>query len=287
MPALPLTVLRFSHAVNVGTFHAAKEGGNRPYSYTRTLLRRYFRKLDGRIVVSAAAELLVSRYFQGKFQIIPNGIDRSWFTPAARPPAEFCDGRLNILFVGRMEKRKGLGFLLRAFPLVKRELPRSRLIIVGDGRLRERYERFVRKAGLEDVVFTGDVSDEDLPGYYQAAHVCGFPATGNESQGYVVLEALASGKPIVASNIEGYASVVTHGVEGLLTLPKDAENLALSLVHLLADERLRQEMGARARVSAEQYSWDRVARRVLSYYQRLLYERGVPVGPELPAPARR
>jgi phosphatidylinositol alpha-mannosyltransferase len=275
MPILPIQFLRFSDAVNVGTFHAAKEGGNRFYSYTRALLRRFYRKLDGKIAVSPAAELLVSRYFPGYFNIIPNGIDVARFDEGVRPLPRLCDDRLNILFVGRMEKRKGLGYLLRAYIHVKREMPNTRLIIVGEGRLRERYERFVRKADLDDVLFTGYVSDEDLPRYYKSADVCCFPATGNESQGYVLLEAMAAGKPIVASNIEGYASVVTHGVEGWLALPKDAEALAVALVRVLADEGLRREMGQRARQSAEQYRWDRIARRVLSYYERLLYERGL------------
>src|SRR5262249_24956872 len=154
-----------------------------------------------------AAELLVSRYFPGYYNIIPNGIDLSHFNEGSLPLPELKDGMLNILFVGRMEKRKGLAYLLRAFPLVKREMPNTRLVIVGEGRLRERYERFVRKAGIEDVIFTGYVDNTELPRYYQSADVYCFPATGNESQGYVLLEAMAAGKPIVASNIEGYASV--------------------------------------------------------------------------------
>lgn len=275
MPILPIQFLRFSESVNVGTFHAAKEGGNRFYSYSKSVLRRFYRKLDGKIAVSPAAEELISRYFAGYFNIVPNGVELSRFTGAPQPIQQFVDGKLNILFVGRMEKRKGLAYLLRAYPHVKREMPETRLVIVGDGRLRDGYERYVRKAGLEDVVFVGRVSDDDLPRYYQTADVCCFPATGNESQGYVLLEAMASGKPVVASNIEGYASVVTHGVDGLLTLPKDADAIALSLVHLLADQDLRVAMGVRARASAEQYGWDRIARRVLSYYERLLYERGL------------
>jgi phosphatidylinositol alpha-mannosyltransferase len=278
MPLLPITFLRHSEAVNVGTFHAAKEGGNRLYAYSKRLLKRWFRKLDGKIAVSPAAERLISRYFPGYYNIIPNGVDLERFTGAA-PLPEFRDGRLNVLFVGRMEKRKGLKYLLRAFIAVKSEMPNVRLIVAGDdragGRMRERYESFVRKTGVEDVVFTGYVPDADLPRYYASADVCCFPNTGNESQGYVLLEAMASGKPVVASNIEGFASVVTDGEEGILALPRQSHALALALVHLLADHQLRAEMGVRARRRAEQYSWNRVAQRVLSYYERLLYERSL------------
>ena len=80
---------------------------------------------------------------------------------------------------------------------------------------------------------------------------------------------------MIASNIEGFAAVVTHGVEGLLVEPKNESALALALVHLLADSDLRAEMAARACVRAEEYSWARVAQRVLSYYERLLYERSL------------
>jgi phosphatidylinositol alpha-mannosyltransferase len=274
MPFLPITFLRHSDAVNVGTFHAAKDGGNRLYAYSKRLLKRWFRKLDGKIAVSPAAERLVSRYFPGYFNIIPNGIDIERFT-GAKPLPQLMDGKLNILFVGRMEKRKGLKYLLRAFIAVKREMPDARLVVVGEGRLREGYERSIRKAGVEDVVFAGWVSDSELPRYYASADIFCAPNTGNESQGYVLLEAMASGKPVIASNIEGFATVVTDGVEGHLVLPKDAGSLALALVHLLADSGLRREMGRRARLRAEEYGWDRVAQRVLSYYERLLYERGL------------
>ncbi|HEY7296009.1 MAG TPA: glycosyltransferase family 4 protein [Dehalococcoidia bacterium] len=278
MPVLPIQFLRHSETVNVGTFHAAKEGGNRLYSYTRTLLRRYYRRLDGKIAVSPAAEQLVSRYFAGYFNIIPNGIDLARFSGEPRPFPELRDGMRNIVYIGRLEKRKGVAYLLRTFPLIKQEMPNTRLIVVGDGRPREGYERYVRKHELEDVIFTGYVSDADIPRYYHTADVCCFPATGNESQGYVLLEAMAAGKPLVASNIEGFASVITDEVEGRLVRPRDPEALALALVHLLADDRSRLEMGERARISAQQYSWDRIAHKVLSYYERLLYERGIHPG---------
>lgn len=272
MPFLPITFLRRSEAVNVGTFHAAKDGGNRLYAYSKRLLRRWFRKLDGKIAVSPAAERLVARYFPGYYNIIPNGIDLARFT-GARPLPRFMDGKHNVLFVGRMEKRKGLKYLLGAFAAVKSEMPDTRLIVVGDGSLREGYEESIERAGVEDVVFAGFVPDHELPRYYASADIFCAPNTGNESQGYVLLEAMASGKPVVASNIEGFATVITDGVEGQLVLPRNSTALALSLVHLLADSDLRMELGRRARLRAEQYSWDRVAQRVLSYYERLLYER--------------
>ena len=160
-------------------------------------------------------------------------------------------GRFNILFVGRMEKRKGFDYLLKAYKQVKREIPNCRLIAVGPGiRLRNKYEKRVKRSGLEDVVFAGYVTYSELPRYYKTADIVCFPATGRESFGIVLLEAMAVGKPIIASDIEGYASILTHGAEGLLVPPKNATKLAEALITLMTDEPLRQQMGSRGRLKA-------------------------------------
>jgi len=236
-------------------------------------LKRWFRKLDGKIAVSKPAMEFARGHFPGYYNIIPNGVDLDHFSPDVSPIDEFCDGKLNILFVGRLEKRKGLNYLLEAFEQVKQEISDSRLIIVGPGtRLRRKYEKQVRRSGLKDVVFVGFVSYDELPRYYKTADVFCAPATGRESFGIILLEAMAAGKPIVASNIEGYASVVTHGVDGLLVPPEDKESLAQALISLLTDQSLRQEMGAKGRAKALEYSWEHVARNVLDYYVRVLGE---------------
>jgi phosphatidylinositol alpha-mannosyltransferase len=275
VPFLPVQFLRFSEATNVATFHAAKEGGgSRWYAYGRRVLRRWFRNLDGKIAVSLPAMRLVSRYFPGYYNIIPNGVDVGHFSAPTEPLPQYCDGKLNILFVGRLEKRKGVANLLRAYVRVKEEMPETRLIIVGpETRLKRGYQRTVRDAGLEDVVFAGYALYDDLPRYHRTAHIFCAPATGNESQGIVLLEAMAAGKPIVASNIDGYGGVITHGVEGLLVLPNDAEGLAEALLQLLRDPDLRQAMGERGRQRAPEFGWERISQRVLSYYERLSYEK--------------
>lgn len=269
MPLLPYHFLRYSKSATVGTFHAAKEGGNRFYGYTTPLTRRWFRKLEGKIAVSPAAVGLVSRYFAGYFNIIPNGIDYEHFARPAEPLAEFDDGKQNILFVGRPEKRKGLKYLLRAYLRVQSQLPNTRLIVVGAGDF-TRYERLM--APFPDVVFRPNVPYADLPRYHRSATVFCCPNTGNESQGYALLEALASGDAVVASNIEGFAGVMTNEKEGLLVKPKDPDALAAAIVRLLRDPKLRADFGQRGQALAQHYSWDNVAHRVMSYYERILYE---------------
>jgi len=145
--------------------------------------------------------------------------------------------------------------------------------VVGPGtRLRHRYEKRARRRKQEDVIFIGPVSYAELPRYYKTADIYCSPATGAESFGVVLLEAMATGKPIVASNISGYASVLNHGAEGLLVPPRDRQALAQALITLINDEPLRQQMGERGRARAANYSWERVSRQVYNYYVRVLKE---------------
>jgi len=238
-------------------------------------LRGAFRRLDGKIAVSPAAMRLVQPHFPGYYNIIPNGVDVERFAAPRPPLPEFDDGKVNILFVGRLEKRKGLRYLLRAFAAVKGRHPGTRLIVVGayDERQRRGYERWVRDSDLRDVVFAGYAPLDQLPRYHHSSHIFCAPNTGNESQGIVLLEAMAAGLPVVASNIDGFANVLTEGVEGTLVRPKDSEALAAALEALVAEPGLRAAMGARAQERAQYFSWERISRRVLSYYERLDYEK--------------
>jgi len=274
MPMLCTTVLRMSRTANVGTFHAFNGKG---YSIAKPfgpiLFKRWFSKLDGHVAVSKPAKKFVNKYFPADYNVIPNGIDTRHFSPNVAPIDELCDGKLNILFVGRLEKRKGADYLLKAYEQVKRDIPNSRLIIVGPGtRLRGKYEKQVKKHSLKDVVFVGYTNYEELPRYYKTADVFCAPATGWESFGIVLLEAMAVGKPIVASNIDGYASILTHGAEGLLVPPKDEKSLAQALTSLLNDEELRQKMGAKGILKAKEFDWENVARRVEALYSKVLSE---------------
>ena len=275
MPMLCSAVLRFSDSANIGTFHACHGSPGYKFGWpiSTYMLNRRRRKLVGKIAVSKPAMEFASKYVPGYYNIIPNGIDLGHFSPNVSPIEEFCDGKINILFVGRLEKRKGLNYLLKAYQQVREKVPNARLIIVGPGiRFRRKYEKYVRRSGLADVVFVGMVSYSELPRYYKTADIFCSPAIGGESFGIILLEAMAVGRPIVATNIEGYASVITHGREGLLVPPKDDRELARALLSLISDEPLRRQMGAQGMLTAQGYNWEKVARRVLDYYVRILSE---------------
>lgn len=275
MPMLCSALLRFSETANVGTFHAyhGSPGYNFGWPISAIILYRRRRKLMGKIAVSRPAMNFASKHVPGHYDIIPNGVDLEHFTPDVAPIERFRDGKINILFVGRLEKRKGLDHLLKAYRQVKAEVPESRLIVVGPGtRLRKKYEKHVRRSGLKDVVFVGYTSYDELPRYYKTADIFCTPATGRESFGIVLLEAMAVGTPVVATNIDGYAGVMTQGKEGLLVPPKDDTELARALLSLMSDEPLRRQMGARGMVTAQQYDWKKIARQVFELYIKVLSE---------------
>ncbi len=285
MPALPLTVLYHSDAWNVGTFHAFAES-NLAYFYGRPLLQPFVERLDRRIAVSRPAADFVGQYFGGDYEIIPNGIDPSRYGEdhGVAPLPEYRDGRPTILFVGRFnEERKGFRYLLRAFPLVREQFPDARLLVVGRGDV-QRYRDFLAQKGLEGVEFVGYVENDLLPRYYVSCDLFCAPSTRGESFGLILLEAMASGRAVVASRIPGYEGVIGHGEDGWLVAPQDPVALALALVRLLADRERRAAIAAGGSRKARQFSWSQIARRVLALYQERPRAE-MPVGAErAPAP---
>jgi len=270
IPMLCTAVLRFSNTVTVGTFHAfeGRPGYISTWPVFYYMMRWRNRKLNGHIAVSKPAYKYAKNHVPGKYTIIPNGIDLEHFNPQVPPIERFKDGKINIVFVGRMERRKGLDYLLKAYEIIRKKNDNIRLIVVGPGMvLRRSYEKTVKKRAIPDVNFVGSVSYDELPMYYQTADIYCSPATGRESFGIVLLEAMALGKPIVASNIEGYRHVVTDGQEGILVPPKKAKELAYALEQLIEDEETRQQMGKRGFETAARYDWRIVAGRVLEFYK--------------------
>ncbi|MFN2464697.1 MAG: glycosyltransferase family 4 protein [Candidatus Dormibacteria bacterium] len=268
MPALPITVLRASKTCNVGTFHAYSKSSY-AYYYGRSMMRRYHRKLHGLVAVSEPARDFVGRYFRGQYSVVPNGVDLDRFGRAVEPIPRLMDGKINILFLGRLEQRKGLGVLLRAYAQVKERMPELRLVIVGGSqdRARRRYETFVEAQEIRDVVFTGFVSDDDKPRYFASAHVYCAPNTGKESFGIVLLEAMASGVPVVASDIPGFAQLITPGREGILVRRDDPLSLASALTLLAGDAELRARLGEAGRRRAQAFSWQRVVDQLVGSYE--------------------
>jgi phosphatidylinositol alpha-mannosyltransferase len=234
------------------------------------VLNRGAIRLNGRIAVSEPAKQFANRYFKGDYRVIPNGLDVDRFSTSAPKPSILKDDALNLVFVGRVnEPRKGLRYALGAYSLLKWQYPKLRLIVVGAGVPdRESYQIMGERA-LDDVVFVGPVSEAELPGYYQNADIFLAPNTGKESFGFIIIEAMSATTPIVASNIPGFASVMTDGKEGLMFPPKDEAAMADAIKTLIENPGLRTQLAVDGRATVNQYRWGQVADSILDYYDEV------------------
>jgi phosphatidylinositol alpha-mannosyltransferase len=268
MPLLPFQFVRYSTATNIATFHAARDTGSRIYAYAKMIIEPWWHNIHGKIAHSRAALDLIGKYFDDEFRVIGSGIDYAYFAQEVPPIPDLMDNKRNIVFVGRQEQRKGLPYLLEAYAIVKKEMPETRLVIVGpDGGMRPGALRFIEENRLEDVVFTDFVSYEELPRYYRSGDIFCAPNTGHESLGLILLEAMAAGVPIVASRIPGFAAVVKDGEQGLLVPPRDGVALAEALKRLLSDAGMREAMGKASAQHARGWTWEEVSAKVLAFYE--------------------
>lgn len=262
----------------VGTWHSYLETEGGPHlmrlwqRHLWHLARSRSPRLDGCIAVSPVVREYANQLARGMCRVIPNGVDLALFGNRSLPPLPDFSTGLNLLYVGRLEPRKGLTYLLEAYARVKVALPQVRLLIVGPYSVRGRrpFECLVRRLRLGDVHFVGYLPEQELARYYQHSAVFCAPACGSESFGMVLLEAMAAGIPIVASDIEGYRNVMSHQKQGLLIPPRHPMALADALLHLLKRPDLRQAMGACGRATAAQYAWENIAYQVLQYYNEVL-----------------
>jgi phosphatidylinositol alpha-mannosyltransferase len=252
-----------SEAPVVATFHAYADRA-RLFDLAAPALRRVWERLAARVAVSeAAAEFVAQRFDADDLQIIPNGADVELFGKAE--PARLPAGR-PILFVNRLDRRKGFPVMVQAF----RRLAASRsdvlLVVAGDGTDRSA----IRDLPVEHrarVVMLGNVPHGKLPRYHAASKVFCAPSTGRESFGIVLVEAMAAGLPVVASDIPGYREVIRDGAEGILVRPGDPEALARATEHLLDEGRTAKRLAAAGRERARRFSWDVVAEEVEELYR--------------------
>ncbi|MDO8470813.1 MAG: glycosyltransferase family 4 protein [bacterium] len=268
-------ILASSKATNILTFHSNLEKSKFLQNFPSFL--SIFKKIvnwrvHGVIGVSPLIMELFKTYSKPK-RVIPNGIDLAAFQGIAQM-AQFKDGKINILFVGRLEKRKGLMYLLRAYESLQKKHSNLRLLIAGEGELKEECLAFANTHRLREVHFLGAPSDADLKRIYKSADIFCSPALHGESFGVVLLEAMASRLPIVAFGNKGYSQFFKgkRGAE-LLAPPRDVAQLALKLESLIQNEPLRKEMADWGFQEVQQYSWESVGSQILAFYQEILEQR--------------
>lgn len=210
-----------------------------------------------------------------KIKVCYNGVDTKYFAPNSKSGKEIreklgIEGSM-VLYVGDVLPRKGVGYLIRAIPKVLRENPKTKFVFVGKGNWKIKYERLAHELGVSNsTTFVGYVPDMLLPAYYSACDVFAFPTLA-EAFALVLLEAMACGKPIVATNVDGVPEAVKHRSTGILVRPGDANELASAIVELLEDPELAKKYGAEGRRTIEKrFTWKAVANRVLRIYKEAL-----------------
>lgn len=270
-PGLSHWALKYSPAPCVATFHTT---GFSKVTAGAGLYRRlfpFYKRLKARIGVSPVAVDFIEPYIPGTYEIVPNGVDTSRFSPDVEEHT-YLKTLLGqkILFLGRLDTRKGLAQLLPAFALLVREM-NVHLIVAGSGPERQRYERFVDEHDLgEHVHFLGFVRNEELASIYRSCDVYCSPALGGETFGIVLIEAMASGTPVAASRIAGYEQVIRDGENGLLIDPHSPDDIKEKLSTILTDDSTRKKLIDEGLRSAKGYDWSNVADRILEIYGRAI-----------------
>ena len=252
VPSLSMIACFAARGAMVATFHTAT-ARSRALQVFGTTLQPGLEKITGRIAVSAAARRVVVEHLGHDAVLIPNGVDVARFA-VARPEHE----GMRVLFLGRVdEPRKGLEVLLEAWPAVVDKVPGARLVVAGPGEV---------EADV-DAELLGLVSEEAKPGVYAGADVYCAPNTHGESFGIVLIEAMAAGTPVVASDLEAFRRVLDDGEAGVLFPVGDADALAEALVGLLADRERRRQLAVRGSRVVQAYDWRHVTREIVEVYE--------------------
>ena len=246
---------------------------NTSLSLSTPILHKLFQKTltecDTLITVNEHAKDLYSKYINPKkIKVIPPGVDIDKFKYF---PQSTNNTSLEILTVGYLVKRKGIEYLIRAMPMILSEFPDVKLRIIGDGPQRLYLEKLTEKLEIKNnVIFQGLVPHPQIEKFYEKSDIFCLPSL-SEGSPTVLREAMACGKPCVATNIIGSNEIVEQGKTGFLVPIKDTSVLAESLLKLLQDEELRYKMGLEARkIAEEKYDWNVIARQYYEIYKELV-----------------
>ncbi|TFV75457.1 glycosyltransferase family 1 protein [Blastococcus sp. CT_GayMR19] len=269
-PSVSLLVCMIATGPIVATFHAATTR-SKWLAAVGPMARPWLEKIAGRIAVSDFARRVQVEHLGGDAVIIPNGVHVAAFAEGPSLPGHTrgVDGP-TIGFLGRYdEPRKGLPVLLDAMRIVVRRYPGAQLLVAGRGDPAE-ARQLIGEDLQAHVALLGELSEDDKAAFLRSVDIYCAPNLLGESFGVVLIEALAAGAPIVASDLDAFARVLEHGDAGVLVRRGDPAALARALCDLLADPARRAELTGRAAAVAAGYDWDVLARRILTVYETVV-----------------
>lgn len=276
-PSLSVLAVWAAKGPIVGTWHASMDK-SRIFLSLAKLAQTAMEKINARIAVSEAARTTLVSHVGGDAVIIPNGVDTSAFIDA-HPLSGWPGTGRALVFLGRVdEPRKGLEILLKAFPLVREEFPELRLLIAGPGDPEELIDE-VPLLHRNAIIHIGKISNDEKPDVFASGTIYVAPNTGGESFGIVLLEAMASGVPVVASNLHAFERVLEYGKSGVTFKNEDFQDLARVLIELLQDEDKLAHLKRAGLARSAQFDWNIVADKVLAVYESV-YLPGIKVEPD-------
>ncbi len=277
-PMLGWQMLNYSTAAHVGTFHANLIDGVAAKSWPR-VFTPYARSIGQKMhlftaVSPAPAALLIAkatrkaeRELVKNIRYIPNGIDLSIYKPFKKRLPLRGAGTKTIVFVGRLDKRKGADLLIQAYSLLVKEDPMVHLIIAGEGSQRNNLQSLAESLGLKHVEFTGHVTEDEKRRLMGHADVACFPSLYGESFGIVLIEAMAMGTPVMGGNNLGYVNVLTnHGRIGLVD-PKAVEDFANRLAIFLNDDEIKKSLRSWGLREIKKYDYSKIVEQYELAYQ--------------------
>jgi len=264
VPSLSMLACFAARGPMVATFHTAT-ARSRFLHVFGTTLQPGLEKITARIAVSPAARRVVMEHLGADAVLVPNGVSVAGFAGARPLPGR--DPADTVVFLGRLdEDRKGLAVLLDALPALVASVPAVRLLVAGPGNI-EQVRALIPAPLQSRVELLGLVSEADKAGVYASGAVYCAPNTHGESFGVVLIEAMAAGTPVVASDLEAFRRVLQDGRAGVLFPVGDSAALAAALAALLRDAPRRTELAARGRQAVAPYDWAQVSRQVVEVYE--------------------
>ena len=234
-------------------------------------IMRYCRMVDKLVTYSEFMRKRIETFYQvnkNKIVVIPNGVNVDKFSECTNEVT--LNGDPAILYLGHLSK--GADFLIDAISKIQPQLPKLRLHLVGGGDIPS-LKQIARKRGIESsIVFHGSIKPENTPGFYKAADIFVFPTIWTPA-GITILESMASGTPIIASNRGGVPEIISHGKDGLLFDPNDPNALPSAILELYSDQKLAKKIKENALTTVKEYSWENIAKKYSLLYENLKKER--------------
>ncbi len=266
-PNLSHFALQYANAPIVASFLSVTSRFTHIFSpFYKMLFSKINKKIDIKIGISSVAIDFIKPFFPGDYRFIPVGIDRKRFNPKAGfyKPMKKGEGSIKILFMGRLDKRKGLDILLKALSKLNNKID-YHLFVGGSSANRKYYEEMADRLNVK-ATFLGFIPAEDMGKVYSSADIYCSPAKGGETYGIVLVEAMSSGVPVIASDIPGYATVVKNGYNGVLA-EANVESFASAIERLAnnKEERIRLKMNGLKH--AEKIDWNNVILEIEKAYK--------------------